>query len=137
MYISQPPDVEGALASFLGDALGVVGIPGRTPPEFPERSVQVVSTGGSKINEAIYSAPVSVDLRISGLESEAIQTGNPMAGMIARLGHTQNMGEVVVTRVELQSLPYLNPDPLQPKLHRVTVNAVLTVKGHLVQIPQL
>jgi len=128
------PDVEDGLRLWFPGALAAVGeaavesYAGSTPGDMAGRSVTFVATGGGVIAVNVYRVTVSVDFRAAS-EAEAVRLGRIGAGLLGRLGFEQAAGSMTVTQVTPLSLPYLNPDPLNPSLHRVTALVELVVKG--------
>ena len=137
MSLPVPPDVEDELRKWAGPALLAAGEPaaatyaGSTPAELSGRSVTFVATGGAQINVAVFRQTISADFR-APRESEAMRLARIGAGLLAALGLSQSAGSMTVTRVALMGLPYINPDPRHPSLHRVTVSAELIVKAELI-----
>ena len=128
------PEVEDGLRLWFPAALAAVGeaavesYAGSTPGDMAGRSVTFAATGGGVIAVNVYRVTVSIDFRAAS-EAEAVRLGRIGAGLLGRLGFEQTAGSMTVTQVAPLSLPYLNPDPLNPSLHRVTALVELVVKG--------
>lgn len=132
-----PPDVEDELRKWFPAALTGAGetaaaaFAGSTPRDLAGHSATFMQTGGGQIAVNVYRVQMSVDFRAT-TEGEAVRLARVGAGLLSALAETETAGTLTVTQVTPMSLPYLNPDPRNPQLHRVSYNAALVVKGEIV-----
>lgn len=128
-------DFEWVLAQEIASRVGgsVAPYAGSTDATLSGESVTVVATGGTVHDVAISEPMVSIDVRAES-ESRAVELGALTQAHVLAIGRegVARDGVVIVGAEGAGGVPYLNPDPLHPTLHRVTMLMTLIIKGHAV-----
>ncbi|MDO5049999.1 MAG: hypothetical protein Q4D87_08985 [Actinomycetaceae bacterium] len=119
-----------ALAQRLTAESGVKvqAIAGALPAELPEVSLQAVPVGGRTGEPGIAYPVVSLHLRTKSEGDAAI-----LAGLIPRIvlaldAERIHEDSVNIVGMELESMPYVNFDPLNPGFFRYSCQTILTIK---------
>lgn len=134
----MPPDVADELRKWWPGVIAAVGespvvaYADSTDDQLSGRSITSTLVGDGDVTVNLYRARVSIDCRAES-EGEAVRLARIAAGCLQEAEHEQAVAGMTVVNVRLMSLPYVNPDPKNPVLARVSFAAQLIAKGQ--QLP--
>lgn len=129
-------DVEWVIAQELatraGAALSLTVAPFATSTDsnLSGYSITARRVGGITDDVAIANQRISIDCRAT-TETGAIKLAEATHALGLTIGREGLIrDDVTITGTTDESLPYLNPDPQHPTLHRVSFTLGVTVKGY-------
>ena len=122
------PDVEALLAGWLKAHQSAPAYVGSLPQTLPRSCVFVRRTGGTQNDLVRDLAQVTIECRAktSGGAERLAARCRALMGSLARVG---GHGGVTVHEVREFTAPYLDPDPVNPKLSRYSATYQVTVRG--------
>lgn len=125
------PDVEDLTRRFLDSELGDgTAYTGTAPSTWPPRSVYIRRTGGTTTDLVVDRAQITLECR-AALAGTATHLAAHVRALLSAAGRDGWLLEVPLLDVVEVSGPYLDPDPISPKLQRYTQTFVLAVRGEV------
>lgn len=127
------PDVEDLLRVWLTAQLPAL-VPdvrvdaGRLPKTLPDKHVFVRRTGGVARDLVVDVPRVTFESR-ARTSTGAERLAAAVRALVGSLGRLGVLGDVPCYEVREISGPYLDPDPVNPGLHRYSASFELAVRG--------
>lgn len=134
MQIVQPIDIEDALRVDVGEyASDVLCCAQPAPDDLTTPCACFMDVGGVSATIVSHEYSVRVDVW-ADTYAEANSIADWIAGIVASLPlRDPESGRHYLT-AEINSTPYLNPDPMRPTLPRASFRAELALRGVPVQL---
>ena len=128
-------DYEWLFARTLADMLNADGVEvtpyaGELPSgDLADTSVQVLSTGGPRLNPGVATPLLAIDYRARG-EAEVMALARAADALMLQLDDMQPCGDgALIVAVTPANVPYLNPDPSNRDFDRASQLVEVTVKA--------
>ena len=101
---------------------------GTTPTQFAERSINTVRVGGYQRDLVTDVATVSLDYRHTSSEAAAEELARLADAHLHAAERDGALGHLICHEVTTLAAPYLNPDPVNPSVHRVSASYQVAVR---------